>query len=259
MSSDRLADLEWCHIDAYDDVPLTSVVRTGEPIFGDLDELEPRFAEVVARQREERTVALAAVPLPGLLSPVGGILLCYGSDQPFTVAGRAALEVLAERIADAVRRVRAGEPLETAPTRESATGATSGHRAEVQLDSDPRSAGAARRFLRRELEAWGVGDDTIESAQLCLSELVTNVVIHAHSGAELTVRIEHDQLVVVVRDLGGEAGAAAPALPTAEELAVFGRGLMLVEALADRWGSERDARGTTAWFAHDLAPDLAAG
>ncbi len=39
---------------------------------------------------------------------------------------------------------------------------------------------------------------------------------------------------------------------------MHGRGLLLVEALADRWGSERDAVGTTVWFSLDLDPaDLA--
>ena len=33
---------------------------------------------------------------------------------------------------------------------------------------------------------------------------------------------------------------------------VHGRGLQLVEALSDRWGSERDAAGTTVWFALEL-------
>ena len=39
-----------------------------------------------------------------------------------------------------------------------------------------------------------------------------------------------------------------------DPLVVFGRGLMLVEAMTDRWGSEHDPGGTTVWFSIDLAP-----
>src|SRR3954447_24174487 len=51
-SSDRLDDggPDWCHIDAYDDVPLTLVVRTGESVLGPLDALAPRFDGFVAGQ-----------------------------------------------------------------------------------------------------------------------------------------------------------------------------------------------------------------
>ena len=45
----------WCHIDAYDDVPLTLVVRTGEPLLADLDDLPARFAGVVASNTMQPT------------------------------------------------------------------------------------------------------------------------------------------------------------------------------------------------------------
>ena len=63
---------------------------------------------------------------------------------------------------------------------------------------------------------------------------------------------------MVVRDLGSDAnrpGNYAPVELGEDEdpLQVAGRGLMLVDALADRWASEHDATGTTAWFALNLA------
>ena len=69
--------LEWCHIDAYDDVPLTAVVRNGEPVLGDLDALEAKYPDLVACKRDEGIAAMAAWPLPGTGSPIGGIVLFY--------------------------------------------------------------------------------------------------------------------------------------------------------------------------------------
>ena len=48
---DPAQGVDWCHIDAYDDVPLTTAVRTGEPVVGGLDDLDDRYAELVDRQR----------------------------------------------------------------------------------------------------------------------------------------------------------------------------------------------------------------
>lgn len=255
LSSDRLHDPQWCHIDAYDDVPLTEVVRTGGTIFADLAALESRFPGVVARQREESTAALAAVPLPGTGSAIGGLVLFYDEPQEFADDQGQLLLALAGRIADAVRRMRAVREPEWGDGPLPDPGDEFDVRqAGVVLDGEPRSAGVARRFLRETLAAWGVDDETSDNAQLCLSELVTNVVMHAHSGAELTVRLEREVLTVVVRDVGGPRSVAeAVAAPSRDELAVYGRGLLLVEAIADRWGSQSDASGTRAWFAHELS------
>lgn len=260
VSTDEIHDPEpeWCHVDAYDDVPLTAVVRTGEPVTGSLDELESRFPGVVARQREKGMQALAAWPMPGTGSPIGGIVLFYDEPQAFDENQCRLLEAMARRTSDAVRRIRitmGRGPDEAAPDDPSLIG--DGHRATVLLENDPQAAGAARRFLRDVLEEWDVeDDDAVDTAQLCLSELVNNVVMHAGTTSELTVHLEHGVLTVVVRDLGGSARSGGPTpieVPDDDDpLRVFGRGLMLVEGLASRWGSEQDATGTTAWFVVEL-------
>ena len=250
--------LEWCHIDAYDDVPLTAVVRDGEPVLGELDALEQKYPDLVAYKRDEGVAALAAWPLPGTGSPIGGIILFYDAPQAFTEPQRGLLEAAARRVAEAVRRVRVTVGRshgDTTPDDPAVAG--EGRRASLLLDSDPRSPGAARRFLRDQLDAWQIDDDAVETAQLCLSELVTNVVMHAQTTSQLTVDLEDDVLTVVVRDLGGSTSAGAPApSPSPGEgddpLRVYGRGLMLVDALADRWGSEVDTTGTSVWFILEL-------
>ncbi|MFC4782893.1 ATP-binding protein [Nocardioides sp. MAHUQ-72] len=250
--------LEWCHIDSYEDVPLTAVVRTGEPVFGNLDDLEREYADIVKRQRADGVEAMAAWPLPGTGSPIGGIMLFFGKPQEFTEAQRGLLEATARRVADAVRRVRVTSgrgPGDASPDDPALIG--EGRRNAVLLEGDPRAPGAARRFLREQLAAWEVDADTVDNAQLCLSELVTNVVMHARTTSELTVHLEDGVLTVVVRDLGGSSragdpGVIAPPGEGEDPLRVYGRGLMLVDAIADRWGSEVDASGTTAWFALEL-------
>jgi anti-sigma regulatory factor (Ser/Thr protein kinase) len=253
--------LEWCHIDSYDDVPLTAVVRTGEPVLGNLDELEPQFPGVVAEQRDRGIRAMAAWPLPGVGSPIGGIMLFYDTPQAWPGAHQRLLEATARRVADAVSRVRVTSgrgPGDTTPDDPDLIG--NGARASVLLENDPRAPGAARRFLRDRLGEWDIDEDTVDSAQLCLSELVTNVVMHARTASELTLHLEDGVLTVVVRDLGGSSRSGDPASTAQpaevdDPLRVYGRGLMLVDAIASRWGSEVDASGTTAWFILELGSE----
>jgi len=248
-ASDRAADgaVDWCHIDAYDDVPLTVVVRTGEPVMGPRAALGPRFREFVSEQPDE-VRALAAVPLPGIGSPIGGLVFFLEDEWAFDEAQRGLLEATARGAADAVRRIRVGG--HTLHEDELGPGDDSTRSARVVLDDDPRAAGNARHFLRDFLAGDGVSDDTAATAELCVSELVTNSIVHA--GGRIEVRATLDtSLTVSVRDRGGPALDAAPDADP-DPLRVHGRGLQLVEALADRWGSERDAIGSRVWFALEL-------
>jgi anti-sigma regulatory factor (Ser/Thr protein kinase) len=244
-ASDRSSNgsVDWCHIDAYDDVPLTTVVRSGEPVLGARDALDPRFDDFVAAQPDE-VRAVGAVPLPGIGSPIGGFIVFLDEEWAFDEGQRRLLEATARRTADAVRRVRVGGDATRGV--EADTDDESSPSARVVLDGDPRSASDARRFLREFLERSDVPDDLTATAELCLSELVTNAIVHV--GTPIEVRATLDPMLTVsVRDRGGPASAAAPYADT-DPLRVHGRGLQLVEALADRWGSESDAIGTTMWF-----------
>lgn len=116
----------------------------------------------------------------------------------------------------------------------------------------PAQVREARRFLAAILAGRAVADDAV----LCLSELVSNAVLHSHSGkpgGQFTVRIEmnEDLLRIEVLDGGGSwAGAGAP-----DEL--HGRGLNIVSQLAQAWGRDGDSEtGWTVWY--ELGP-LASG
>lgn len=244
---------EWCHIDAYDDVPLTSVVRTGVVVLGDLDSFAGRYAALVATQREAGTRALAVFPLAGDTAPIGGLIAYYDRAQGFDAEQREVLGALAGHVSDAVRRVRARGVAAPSGTAQAEAGA-SAQQVSISLEDDPRSAGIARRFLREHLAGWGVEDDPVDTAELCLSELVTNAVIHAGATSELTVTLDDGLLTVAVRDHGGSGGPDAQLVEDEDPMRVFGRGLVLVDALSDGWGSVRDAVGTTSWFMLDL-PD----
>ncbi len=106
------------------------------------------------------------------------------------------------------------------------------------------SAASARRFVAAALRRWGCPDDFIELVLLLTSELVTNAYRHAGTETRVSVRLEGDCTRVEVRDVGrGE-----PELRPLDTDRVDGRGLQIVDALADRWGYHSNAGGTAVWF-----------
>ncbi|MQS36694.1 ATP-binding protein [Streptomyces katsurahamanus] len=110
-----------------------------------------------------------------------------------------------------------------------------------------RSVGRARAELRTLLASWGLA--CIEdSALLVLSELLSNAVQHAQvsPGRDIETRYErlHDGLRIEVHD----ASDTLPLLDAPASDATSGRGLLLVEALAAKWGvSRRDGPGKAVW------------
>jgi anti-sigma regulatory factor (Ser/Thr protein kinase) len=121
------------------------------------------------------------------------------------------------------------------------------HRASVTLSDDLAAPRQARRFLRGTLGRWDVEDDTVDAAELCVSELVTNAVIHTGTSTELTVELDAEFLTVLVHDEGA-AGQVQRVGDQEDPMAIAGRGLALVEALSTAWAAEHGADGTTVWF-----------
>jgi hypothetical protein len=113
----------------------------------------------------------------------------------------------------------------------------------IVLGPDPRSAWKARRLASEALTGHAEGD-TLHNALLVVSELVSNAV--AHAGTEISVGIslkEHGVVRIEVSD--GRTWPPRPRAVTPDS--VGGRGLLLVEALSDRWGVETRAEGKTVW------------
>lgn len=118
--------------------------------------------------------------------------------------------------------------------------------AEVPLPSRPESAAIARRLAQVVvLRHWGLTPKLTEDVVLLVSELVGNAV--RHTGARVfglrTLR-RRGWIRVEVRD----PSRGLPCLMPVHELDVSGRGLFLVDKLADRWGVDLLPRGKTTWF-----------
>lgn len=119
------------------------------------------------------------------------------------------------------------------------------------LGSDPKSVGEARRFVRDAFHAHAHTHahdcgDVEDMAVLLVSELVTNVVRHTGgSRCELSVRLAEGKLHVEVVDSSAEI--PRPGSPGPDDQG--GRGLVLVDAVAERWGAHPGPDpGKTIWF-----------
>lgn len=245
---DNVPEVDWCHVDAYEDVPLNTVVRTGQAVLGTLDQLQPRYRAFVQGQRRTPTAALAAVPMVAAGQVLGGFILYFDRPQEFGASQQAELARLAEDLGAALRRAQRTEDrpevaLSEEPVPPGATAAVH------TVPPHPAAVGEARRFLKRTLDDWGIDEETIDTAVLCLSELVTNAVIHAHAGCVVRVLLERGILTTTVRDNGTTDDSLVESL--VDPLRVHGRGLQVVDALATRWGSELDSVGTSVWFVLD--------
>lgn len=121
--------------------------------------------------------------------------------------------------------------------------------AETDLACEAPSIPAGRRFLRAKLAEWGLTAQT-DTALLLASELLTNAYRHARGPLDL--RVWHS-----VRELGVEItdhSIPRPRARLAESTEEDGRGLLLVEALADAWGTRPTPSGKTVWFTMLVAP-----
>ncbi|MFC8124946.1 SpoIIE family protein phosphatase [Streptomyces sp. NPDC057302] len=117
-----------------------------------------------------------------------------------------------------------------------------------RLALDPSEVSGARELVRGQLRIWS-REALSETAELLVSELVTNAVRHSRgrrvelrlvrSGATLICEVEDDDHTL-------------PTLLNAGPGDEFGRGLRVVSVLAKEWGTSRTASGKTVWF--ELAP-----
>jgi anti-sigma regulatory factor (Ser/Thr protein kinase) len=120
---------------------------------------------------------------------------------------------------------------------------TQPYQAATVLPPVPTAPREARRFVTTTLQRWHA-DDVCDVVELLTSELVTNAVLHARTSVTVRVVRCDDAVRVEVAD-------GSPAVPTPRlysDDAVTGRGLQLVESLAERWGVEAGGGAKTMWF-----------
>jgi anti-sigma regulatory factor (Ser/Thr protein kinase) len=117
----------------------------------------------------------------------------------------------------------------------------------VRLPSSPESAATARRFVRLIVTSWQVLH-VADSAELLVSELVSNAVLHANGRQGSTLRVqavrEHQRLRVEVHD----SSRRLPSMRSSHLFDESGRGLVLVAGIADRHGAYPTAFGKSVWY-----------
>ncbi|MDQ0407493.1 ATP-binding protein [Streptomyces sp. NPDC000349] len=122
------------------------------------------------------------------------------------------------------------------------------HRFAMCFSSTPRGARLARGLCAHHLDTWGIpyGTDAHDAVALIASELCANAVRHGHvAGRDFHVLLTFEPAAGTVRvEVTDTRGERLPRLPAdAPDGADCGRGLLIVEALADRWGCEPRATG----------------
>lgn len=114
---------------------------------------------------------------------------------------------------------------------------------ELALPARPTSTRDARRWVADRLAELRL-DDLLDAVELLTSEVVTNAVIHAGTPMVLRLRPEGPGVEVEVED----GSAMPPARRHYSATATTGRGVEVLETLADDWGWRPHERGKLVWF-----------
>ncbi|MFJ2818201.1 MULTISPECIES: ATP-binding protein [unclassified Streptomyces] len=126
---------------------------------------------------------------------------------------------------------------------------------QLEIRPDPAEVGRARRWARSRLAGCGIeGDEALaETLVLLVSELVTNAVVHTGCPAVLRLSMSGAAAesatgaAAVVRLEVADASGRAPVPRCVDGDATGGRGLALVDGLADRWGWSPEGAGKRIW------------
>ncbi|WP_326736371.1 ATP-binding protein [Streptomyces sp. NBC_01022] len=123
---------------------------------------------------------------------------------------------------------------------------------ELPFLAEPAEVAGLRRAMRLHLRLWGLSG-VVDAAEICVSELVANVIRHVGDGmpATLVVEMNGTHLRVGLRDPGTRV------LPTLVHAGLddeSGRGMALLDAVSDRWGVILGAESKLVWC--DLATSL---
>jgi anti-sigma regulatory factor (Ser/Thr protein kinase) len=120
-----------------------------------------------------------------------------------------------------------------------------------RLSSTRRSAHLGRLLAVERLTAWEMSPRVIERAEHVVAELAANAALHGRvQGRDFLLALTLDEtagtLRFAVSDTRGECRPAVPPERGTDDES--GRGLLLVDALTDRWGTEpRTPSGKTVW------------
>lgn len=114
----------------------------------------------------------------------------------------------------------------------------------VVLPHDASACSQARRWVADHLDPLGLDPALRYDVVLCVDELVSNVVDHTFSEPVVTLTVGEAILVEV-----DDANSVPPSVQAPTLSRPRGRGLQIVDGLADRWGAAvRDDGGKVVWF-----------
>jgi anti-sigma regulatory factor (Ser/Thr protein kinase) len=125
------------------------------------------------------------------------------------------------------------------------------YQSHLELGAITSAVPSARLHARLVLHEWGAPADMAQSAELVVSELVTNALEHGLAGIPATVRIwlssDGGRIAIHVWD----ASPLPPVRKDAGPEAASGRGLMIVAALTADWGCSAADTGKVVWAVLD--------
>ncbi|ALC29795.1 ATP-binding protein [Streptomyces sp. CFMR 7] len=127
------------------------------------------------------------------------------------------------------------------------------------FDAERHAVGRAREFVITSLDAWGITGEPAEDIRLCVSELASNALAHgtrSDHGFLVRIRADEDSVRLEVHDSRDISPERQPRLRVATETDTTGRGLSIVDALADDWGVDvRSPYGKVVWSRFKTAPN----
>lgn len=122
----------------------------------------------------------------------------------------------------------------------------------LSLAAGPGSSGEARRFVRARVGELGF-HRLVDDVALVVSELVTNVMLHAQGPSRVSVYLRHGRVRLEVAD----DSSNVPERRGFSDHAVTGRGLTLVESLSASWGTTVSPMGgKVVWADFDIIADV---
>ncbi|CAM5347729.1 4-hydroxy-tetrahydrodipicolinate reductase [Streptomyces tendae] len=216
-----------------------------------------------AAARPVRGVRRLAYPVATLeLDPGNTLLLCTDGlvEQPgadldegmdvltaLISSGPQDVRDLADRLIDVADERRGDDDVALLVLRRHglATPRTFGRVQQHVSPGDPEGLTEARHMIRAAVRSWGAKGQSDE-IELVADELTTNALMHTEGSAIVTLRL----LTGTDRRLRVEVEDSSSALPRRREAGddgVSGRGLLLVDSLADEWGVEARGGGKVVW------------
>ncbi len=117
---------------------------------------------------------------------------------------------------------------------------------QLELQHDLTAPRTSRRFVTGVLRRWSVPVEVVDRAQLLVSELVSNAVLHGRG--PIYVLVAPTDVARIFRIEVRNRGVREPVMRHAAPHELSGRGLHIVHELSDDWGTATDNGVTSVWF-----------